>query len=194
MFSINGVIEILSNFSNVAVVISIIISIIVALLGVIPSIFVTGANIVFFGPIKGFLISLIGETIGGLISFFLYRKGFKAFAEGFSEKNKYLEKIIHSKGRLCVYYIFISRLLPFIPSGFITLASAVSDVSILGFTVATCLGKIPSIALEALVSYDLINIQENWIRLIITILAIILIILSTKSKKMHNKSKFKEKY
>lgn len=77
MFSIDSVVELFNQYNNIAVLISLLISIGIALSGVIPSVFVTGANILFFGPINGFLISLLGETIGGYITFKIYRLGFK---------------------------------------------------------------------------------------------------------------------
>ena len=181
MFSIDGFVEILNNYVYLAIPISLFVSIIIALLGVVPSIFVTGANIVFFGPIEGFLISLLGEVIGGIITFYLYRFGFKKKVEGLA-KYKMIENIIHSKGKKAGMLIFEARLLPFIPSGFVTLAAAISDVHIVPYTIATVLGKIPSIGLEAIVSYDLININDNYIRLFIVLFAIVLIWLTIKKK------------
>ncbi|MBZ9690967.1 MULTISPECIES: VTT domain-containing protein [unclassified Clostridium] len=177
MMNADVFIDIMNNYSNIALLISIFASVIIAVLGVVPSIFVTGANIIFFGPIKGFFISLIGETIGAGISFWLYRKGFKKKVENFSVNNKYLKKLVKSQGKESIYLVFLIRLLPFVPSGFVTLGASVSNMNIIPFTIATFLGKIPSIILEALVSYDFINIQDNWIRLIITLLALILIIM-----------------
>ncbi|EOU2057069.1 alkaline phosphatase, partial [Clostridium perfringens] len=98
------------------------ISVIIALLGIVPSVFVTGANIVFFGPINGFLISLLGEVIGGLISFKVYRKGINKFAGNIEGKYELIDKIVKSEGRNVGILIFEGRLIPFIPSGLVTLA------------------------------------------------------------------------
>ena len=182
MFSIDGFVNILNNYTYLAIPISLIVSIIIALLGVVPSFFVTGANIIFFGPIEGFLISLLGEVIGGIISFYLYRLGFKKRVEGLA-RYKMIDNIINSKGKKVAMLIFEARLLPFIPSGFVTLAAAISDVTIIPYTVATILGKIPSIGLEAIVSYDLININDNFIRLFIILFAVVLIWFTMKKRK-----------
>lgn len=182
MFSVDGFVEILNNYAYLAIPISLFVSIIIALLGVVPSFFVTGANIVFFGPVKGFLISLLGEVIGGVITFYLYRFGFKKKVQGLS-RYKMVDNIIHSDGKRAAMLIFEARLLPFVPSGFVTLAAAISKVTVIPYTIATILGKIPSIGLEAIVSYDLININDNFIRLFITLLAIILIWVTMRTKK-----------
>ena len=187
MFNVDSFVDILNNYSNLAILISLIVSVVIALLGVLPSFFVTGANIIFFGPVEGFLISVLGEVIGGVITFSLYRLGFKKKVEGLS-KYKLIDKIIHSDGKKAAFLIFEARLLPFVPSGFVTFAASISDVKIIPYTVATILGKIPSIALEAVVSYDLINIDDNFIRLFITLSAVVLIFVTLKLGKFKNKN------
>jgi uncharacterized membrane protein YdjX (TVP38/TMEM64 family) len=90
MLNINDILEIFKNNSSLAIPISLLISIAISLAGVLPSVFVTGANIVFFGPGQGFLISLLGETTGAYITFTVYRLGFKKKIEKFTDKHKLL--------------------------------------------------------------------------------------------------------
>ena len=162
--------NILETYSFIAIPISLMVSIIIAVAGVLPSFFVTGANIIFFGPIKGFFISLLGEVIGAYVSFYIYRSGFKKrIEEQELDKYKLLKSIVKSEGKKAAILVGESRLLPFIPSGFVTLAASI---------IATTIGKIPSIALEALVSYDLINI--NYMRLLLTITSIVVIYITLK--------------
>lgn len=188
MLNIENVLNIFREYSIFAVPISLIISIIISLIGVVPSVFVTGANIIFFGPVTGFFISLIGETIGAYITFIVYRYGFKKGAESLTTKYELVRKIVNSKGRKGALLVFEGRLLPFMPSGFITLAASISSININSFAIATFFGKVPSIALEALISYDLINIEENFIRLLITIFALILILITIKKETITKKS------
>lgn len=174
MFSTNNMLEILNSHSSLAIPISLFISISISLAGILPSVFVTAANIVFFGPVEGFLISLLGETIGAYITFTLYRLGFKKNIEKFTDKHRLISSIVNSDGKKAGLLIFQGRIIPFIPSGIITLAASISNVNSTIFTVATLIGKAPSIAIEALVSYDIINIYDNWIRLAITVIGLIL--------------------
>jgi uncharacterized membrane protein YdjX (TVP38/TMEM64 family) len=173
MLNVNYVLDILNNNSSIAIPISLLISIGISLIGILPSVFVTGANIVFFGPINGFFISLLGETIGAYITFTVYRLGFKKKIEKFTQRNKLISKIVKSDGKEAGLLIFEGRIIPFIPSGVITLAASVSNVNGRIFTIATLIGKAPSIALEALISYDIINIYDNWIRLILTLIGLL---------------------
>lgn len=182
MFSIESLTNIFNEYHEIAIIISLLLSIAISLIGVLPSIFVTGANIVFFGPIGGFIISLLGEVIGGYITFKIYRFGFKSSVESLKGKYKLIDNLIISNGKKAGLLIFEGRLLPFVPSGFVTLAASLSNVKSWNFILATLFGKIPSIALESLVSYDMINIKENYLRLVITIVSVILVALTLKKK------------
>jgi len=172
----------LNNWGSYAVIASLVISILIAIAGIIPSIIVTGANVLVFGPINGFFISWAGEVIGAAVSFHLYRLGFKKSSENLGNKYKILKRIVSASGFKASILLFQARLLPFVPSGVITLVGAISNINIAYFLIATTLGKIPSLALEAFVSYDLININTNWIRLLITIFALGTMFLLLKSR------------
>jgi len=182
MLSVNDMLEILKNNSSMAIPISIFISIMISLLGVLPSVFVTGANILFFGTVEGFFISLLGETIGAYVTFALYRFGFKRRIGKLSDKYKLISQIAKSNGKKAGLLIFQGRLIPFIPSGVITLAASISSVSGGMFIITTLIGKIPSIAIEVLVSYDVINIYNNWLRLIMTITGLMLMLITLRGR------------
>ena len=185
MFNLDSIVNLFQQYSMYSIPISLFISIIIALLGVVPSIFITGANIAFFGPILGFIISLLGEVIGGYLTFVVYRLGFKKGVENIKDKHNLLKAIVEGEGRKVGLLIFEGRIIPFIPSGFVTLAAAISNVNGAIFIVATFLGKIPSIALEALISYDLINIEENYLRLVFTLIGVLLVYFTLKKRKLN---------
>lgn len=186
MFNLDYIVNLFQEYSMYSIPISLLISVVIALLGVIPSIFITGANIVFFGPIWGFIISLLGEVIGGYITFIVYRLGFKKGVENIKDKHTLLKAIVEGQGKKVGLLIFEGRLIPFIPSGFVTLAAAISNVNGVIFNFATFWGKIPSIALEALISYDLINIEQNYIRLVFTLIGIFLLYFTLKKSRITN--------
>lgn len=78
----------------------------------------------------------------------------------------------------CGGAIFQARLLPFIPSGIVTFSSAMSNVSIRVFILATACGKIPSILLEVLVSYNLVN--RKYAQFWLTAAALLVLLLMVK--------------
>jgi uncharacterized membrane protein YdjX (TVP38/TMEM64 family) len=57
-----------------AVPFSLILSLVLHLIGFVPSVFVTTTNVLFFGPVFGGFLSWVGETLGSGIA--LYRYGF----------------------------------------------------------------------------------------------------------------------
>lgn len=81
--------------------------------------------------------------------------GFKKKSEKFAGKHRLISNIVKSDGKKAGLLICQGRIIPFIPSGVITFAASVSNVNSAIFTVATLIGKVPSIALEALISYNI---------------------------------------
>lgn len=141
--------QLFSQHPDAAFFVSILVSIVIAILGVVPSVFVTAANILFFGFYKGVLVSFLGEALGAVISFFLYRYGFKNSMQSTLQSHPRVLKLAEAKGGHAFGLIFSMRLLPFIPSGLITFAAAVGEVSAAVFTAASSLGKLPALFLEA---------------------------------------------
>lgn len=148
------VLQLFSTYPQYAVLISLLISIIIAVAGVLPSVFLTAANILFFGFWQGTLISFAGEAIGALIAFILYRKGFKKSISTNFKKYPKVEQLLHAEGRKAFSAIVSLRLIPFVPSGIITFAAAVGRVSLVVFFVASSIGKLPALLMEAYAAYE----------------------------------------
>lgn len=143
------------RYPQVAIFSSILLSILIAIVGIIPSVFITAANILFFGFWNGTLLSLAGEASGAAVAFLIYRAGFKKTAGNKLLQYPRLKSLVEAPFPKVIYLIFSFRLLPFVPSGLITFAAAVGKVSFLGFLVASSLGKIPALLLEAYAVYEI---------------------------------------
>ncbi len=143
-----------------AIWLSVILNIVISVLGVVPSVFITSANIKFFGFENGLLISILGEAAGAIISFYLYRKGLTKLFNKEKINNQYAKKLMRSKGVEAFLLILSLRIFPFVPSGAVTLAGAASRVSIVNFSAASTLGKIPALFAEAYSIQQVIN--WNW--------------------------------
>jgi uncharacterized membrane protein YdjX (TVP38/TMEM64 family) len=121
---------------------------------VVPSVFITAANILFFGFWNGTLISFLGEAMGAAMAFYLYRKGFKKTVETRLDKYPKVKRLINADGKEAFWLIFSLRLIPFVPSGLITFATAVGRVSSPVFIAASSLGKLPALLIEAYAVYE----------------------------------------
>ncbi|MGE7766288.1 TVP38/TMEM64 family protein [Peribacillus sp. NPDC096540] len=131
-----------------SIAVSVLLNILISVLGFIPSVFITVANITVFGFEKGLILSYIGEIAGAVISFWLYRKGFQTFKPKFL-KNRWLKQLQKSQGWHAFWMILMLRLLPFIPSGVINLTAAISKTGVIIFFIATSIGKLPALFIEA---------------------------------------------
>jgi uncharacterized membrane protein YdjX (TVP38/TMEM64 family) len=174
--------QLFADHPGLAVAISLMASILVAILGLVPSVFITAANILFFGFWQGTLISFAGEAMGAAVSFLLYRKGFQKASQNSLNRFPKLQRLVNAQGREAATLIVSLRLLPFIPSGLVTFAGAVGRVSFTTFLLASSLGKIPALLLEAYSVYQVTRFGWQG-KLILALVAIGLLYYLLRSKK-----------
>lgn len=135
-----------------AILISLLVSVLISIAGIVPSTFVTAANIVYFGFAGGLALSIIGEAVGAIISFFLYRKGLKKLGEKFNSGShtiKLLENLKNTGGWEAFILVLLLRIFPFAPSGLVTLAASISRMGAAAFMVSSTIGKIPALLIES---------------------------------------------
>lgn len=158
--------------SIIYLVLSLVLNIIIAIFGIIPTVFITAFNIEYFGVIPGFFISLIGEALGALISFYIYQKGFKKISINILSKYPKIYKLLNTNTDTQVKTVILLRILPYMPSGIVTYAAAISTMSIKKFTIASTIGKIPALMIEVLiVSKILVIAQEQKYKTILLLLS-----------------------
>lgn len=188
----SGDVEEISKFISdagvAAILISILFNVIISVMGVIPSVFLTGANILVFGFSGGFLVSWAGEVIGAVISFLLYRFGFKSIFKISSDHWKVLRTINILPGKKQIYFMAVLRLAPFFPSGVINLFGALTSITLINFFIATALGKFPALLLESAFSYNLLTISKNYINFGVSILVAVFLYFLVKREFVRLKS------
>ncbi|MGI8637133.1 MAG: TVP38/TMEM64 family protein [Segetibacter sp.] len=176
------VINLFNSYPNYAFLLSIGINVLIAVLGVLPSVFLTAANILFFGFWNGTFISFAGESVGAVIAFWLYRVGFKKSVGSKTNNYPAVAKLLEAEGKDAFIAIISLRLIPFIPSGIITFTAAMGRVSLPVFFIASSLGKIPALLIEAYAAYQVT--EFNWQgKLILLLVAVYLLYLVYKKKK-----------
>lgn len=172
--------SIYKQYAEIAVIISLLLNITISIIGIVPSFFLTFANIIFFGFWYGTIVSIAGEVLGAIVSFALYRVGFKRLSHRLQEsKYELMQKLLHTKGKEAFFLIFAFRLFPFVPSGLVNIFAALGKVSIPIFVIASTAGKVPALLLEAYSVHQLI--QFSWQgKLLLTFVAIYFFIISLK--------------
>ena len=138
------------QYPDIAWMISIAVNVGVALLGLVPSVFVTAANMAVWGFFPGTALSLLGESIGAVIAFYVYRLGWKRMAPQTERWPKSIQKLLHLEGWPAAKLVMSLRIMPFMPSGLVTLAAAMSRITSSYFVVSSSIGKIPALLMEAM--------------------------------------------
>lgn len=158
-----------------AILISLLLSILIAVLGIIPSYFITAANVLFFGFWPGLIISIIGESIGAGLAFILYRKGFQQKLQQKLLAYPKLTVLISAEGKKAFWLILLCRIIPFIPSGLVSFGASLGKVTFFIFFMASTIGKIPALLIEA---YSVLAISHFTLagKIIMGIIALVLII------------------
>lgn len=154
------------SFGGWAIVASIVLSIIMTFCLIIPFVFLSAANGLVFGLGWGTVISWAGEVMGAIFAFSIYRYYLRpAFLHRFAHKKNwhYVEKISGEYGFVTV---LTGRIFPVIPSGVLTAAASLSTISFFDFSLATLIGKVPSVFIKVLVGHDLLFLSEYKARFI----------------------------
>jgi len=174
--------RVIAGAGTPAILMSIYINAAISIMGVVPSVFLTGANVLVFGLYEGFLVSWAGEVIGATVSFMLYRWGIKSAARISTDRWKYIKTVNALPGTKQIYFLTILRMAPFLPSGLINLLGALTAIGLWNFMIATTIGKFPALLLETAFIYNLININKGYINLGISVLVAVLLYFGVKKE------------
>lgn len=149
------------GYGGWAVIASIFLSIIMTFGLIVPFVVLSTANGLVFGLGWGTAVSWAGEVIGAVVVFSLYRCYFRPAVIKHCALSKYwhyLDKLGDEHGFLTV---LIGRIFPVVPSGVLTAAASVSTITFWDFTLATLIGKIPSVFVKVLVGYNLFYFADH---------------------------------
>lgn len=164
----------LRDYGMWAALVSILLNVLISVLGVVPSVFLSGANAVVFGPVVGFFVSLVGEVLGAALAFWLYRLGVRKGLRWEEDRFRWQQALNRLPRHRQVLVLLFARLTPMMPSGAVTFAAAASGVRFVDFLVTSAVGKAPSLALETMIGHDLVYFRENKGRLAITLVLLLL--------------------
>lgn len=150
------------------IVVSIGLNSLIAVSGVLPSAFLTAINVSMLGFGPGVLVSILGEAIGAVLSFWLYRTALHRYS---SPKGERFKRLRDTQGGEAWFLVLGMRLMPFVPSGLVTLSAAFSRMSLLSFATASTLGKVPALFMEALAVSAALRLTIGW-QLILVVIVI----------------------
>lgn len=133
---------------------------------VVPFVLVAGVNTLLFGWVTGFLISLSGSLLGAALGFWLARTLGQAWAQPKVAKLGKWGTLIEKNS---FSIVFLSRLVPILPSAAVNYSAGLSLMSFPTFLLSTFLGKFPMIIWESLVGHDIWRVSHHPGRLIVAL-------------------------
>ncbi|MDQ0887798.1 putative membrane protein YdjX (TVP38/TMEM64 family) [Paenibacillus sp. V4I9] len=114
-----------------------------------------------FGPVWGTVYTIVGATIGAVLSFWLARfLGNKLVSTRSKEKWGKLEKQLQQKGFI---YILLLRLIPIFPFDLISYGAGVAKVNFSSFLFGTLLGIIPGTFAYSFLGSSFLHEKKSYI-------------------------------
>ena len=155
----------------------------VGAIGFVPSFFITAININTLGLVLGSLLTFVGEILGALIGFYLYRWGFSKIRPKWLD-NSFFKAMKKSSPTKVFILIILFRVLPFVPSGLVTGGASFTTISGVRFMIASSIGKIPSVILEVAVVFGVLQkVSMTYLYVSFILLLIIITPIWIKNKK-----------
>lgn len=158
------------------------VNIAVGAVGFIPSVLVTALNIQSYGLYAAAALTFTGEIIGAILGFYLYRFGFSKANPKWLH-HPFWQKFQQQSAKRVFTLVILLRLLPFMPSGFVTAGAALTKISGKLFLIASTIGKVPAVLLELAAVYGIIQIVPISIQfLLFSAVLIVCVVLLLKTK------------
>ena len=179
--------EYIKSYGSLAVVFSFLLTLFVNAIGFPPAIIFSTANTLIFGIVPGIVLSVVAETVGVTISFILLRFFFRNSAKKIIQKSKRLSSIDKYSSKNGFTVMLIARMVPYVPSGILNAAGALSSISLWDYFLASLVGKFPSTGIEAIIGHDAILQEEDMTRIIVVVIfAVVLIAWAWWYQKKHH--------
>jgi len=185
--SVEGLVAYAKSFGHIMPLAVFIITVIQAIVPVIPFVILCSADGILFGLTNGILLTWVGTLAGASIMFFAARKmGYAWAAEKHS--NKKLKEIDQLQGFRGFWIILALRLLPYFPAPIINISAGVSRINYLWFLLASAVGKLPFIIGYTLLGYTLIHSKNYTLgaALMAALIIIPYLVMRRKRKRMVN--------
>ena len=168
--------EYIKSYGSLAVIFSFLLTLFVNAIGFPPAIIFSTANTLIFGIVPGIVLSVLAETVGVTISFILLRFFFRDTAKKVIVKSKRLRSIDKYSSKNGFTVMLIARMVPYLPSGLLNAAGALSSMSLTDYFLASLVGKFPSTGIEAIIGHDAILQEEDFTRIIVVVIFAIVLI------------------
>lgn len=140
-----------------SILLTALIATLLSLFPVIPYPIIGGILGAIYGPYLGSLVTWIGSSLASIVMFVFIRYGYQDLGQRILNRYTTLSKLNLLFERNAFMTIFLTRLIPIVPSIIVNVYSALSRVGFLTYTMASSIGKIPSMILFATVGSTIVT-------------------------------------
>lgn len=180
------------QFSELGIIVGILLVIIEAFLPVLPLFAIVVININSFGIIIGFLISYAGTVCGSYLVFFVIRYLFREKAQKYIMKHEKLQKMLTFIDERGFSLMLIFLALPFTPTAVVNIVAALSNVKKKVYLLILVAAKAIMILSMSLVGYDVAAFFDSPVRLVISLVFLVLLYLFSKWYQKYINKKIKK--
>lgn len=135
-----------------------------------PLVLIIAFNTSAHGFILGFLYSYIGNLVGSILVFLLFRMLERGKLIGHFIHGKRVSKMLHWVVSQPPSFLTVISAIPFTPSSFVNIAFGLSGYSKRRFVISIAIGKFLMIGLLTVFGKTLINITENPLYILVSVL------------------------
>ncbi|PKM82658.1 MAG: hypothetical protein CVU89_03930 [Firmicutes bacterium HGW-Firmicutes-14] len=181
--TVRGLTSYVRSFGTIMPLAAFAITVIQAIVPVIPFIILCSTNGILFGMGNGILLTWTATLTGATIMFFAARRFGWEIRDGQSEENsnfKYLKDLDGPKGFMAILAL---RLLPYFPAPLVNIASGIGKIGYVWFLLASAIGKLPFIVGYTFLGYSLLHRQNLALTAVLSILLILIPYLIAKKTK-----------
>ncbi|AIC94155.1 TVP38/TMEM64 family protein [Shouchella lehensis] len=172
----NHFLSAIETLGDQSIILTTLIATLLSLFPVIPYPLIGGLIGAAYGPYLGSLVTWLGSSIASILFFTFIRYGYQDIGLKMMHRYQLTSKITSLFEKNAFMTIFITRLIPIIPSILVNTYSALSRVPPMHYIVASSLGKVPSMILFATVGYTLFNDPQQLVIVIFYYLAFLLFV------------------
>ncbi|SPF32830.1 conserved membrane hypothetical protein [Candidatus Desulfosporosinus infrequens] len=158
--------NLVTQWGSISLFVDLFIITLLMLFPVVPFVLIAGVNTILYGWVGGILLSLGGSLLGATLGFWLARTLGQTWVQPKVAKLGKWGALLRGNSFTVV---FLSRLIPVLPSAAVNYASGLSQMTFLSFLLATLLGKTPMIIWESWVGHDLWKIAHHPGRLLLAL-------------------------
>ena len=172
--------EFLNNMGPISIIVNCLLMFVEPLFPILPICVFIGISFIKLGPIIGFIVSYILNTLGVITFFYLSRGIFKDKYLKYVDDKKKLKSLTKKVKNMKPELLILIGSLPFTPLFFINLSCSISNMNPKKFIICTIISRISIILFFGFIGMSFIDCIKNPIKFVYLGIVVIILLLISK--------------